>query len=322
MLERYLAFASFDAQLDASVCSCSFSISPQQPMAFFPECITTIIVDQTNNAHLLNKIVVNDCYFFVPENHTGPDAIGLHTQVISGNLETSVCDNTFTRFAYPFLSTTAGRLKEEIVCNEAQGDRGPIASFYLGFSSFQGHLSALIKQNTAQSFTGISAVKDESSELELRAEHNCFIAVNQPGTFALYGSGANASIDAGGGSLRSRGKNNFVGYATDIYAENSTISAQRNWWGPGTVCTTSNDCASTQECRDGFCVGPDTVIIIGSGSVDVSEPLSQPAQCCGRSWEQLLEIPSVSMDVKPDEAQEEESLRNSLVNKLYSLVGS
>ncbi len=318
--QRYLVFESFDAQLDASVCSCKFSISPLQQMVNLPACISTITFDETNDATSLNKIVVYDCSFFVPENPTGPDAIGIITDVPSGYLEALSCNNTFTRILFPFFSSTSGHLNERIVCNEAQGDRATRGSFYLGQSFSQGHLSSVVKQNTAQSFTAISTLKDGSSVLELQAEQNCFIAVNQPNTSALYGVGT--IIDAGGGALGSRGKNNFVGYATDIYAENSAISAQHNWWGPGTMCTTNSDCAPTQECRDGSCVGPDTVIIVGSGSADVSEPLSQPAQCCGCSWEQLLELPSVSIEVKPDATQKEESLWNSLVNKLYSFFGS
>ncbi len=319
----YLWFQdSFDAQLDVTVCSCAFS-NPGLQSATPIYNIATIIGATSTAEFLRHTIAINDCHFFVPENSTGQVVMGILKEVIKGTVEASACNNRFTRIVYPIFSTSADYLKEEIVCNEAQGAKEAIGAFYTAVSTNQGHLSSTARNNTAQSYIAISAHQFVSAELELLVEHNCFLAIDKPKTYALFGSGdVTATIDAGGGSLGSHGSNNFVGFATDIYAANFAISAQHNWWGPGTVCTTNNDCTPTQECRDGSCVGPDTVILIGSGSADVSEPLSQPAQCCGCSWEQLLEMRSVSTNGKTEVAQKEESLWNSLVTKLYSLIGS
>lgn len=114
--------------------------------------------------------------------------------------------------------------------------------------------------------------------LQISAKGNCFDGQGS-GFGGLIGS--DFGTGGAGSATITAHKNSIVGFIFDIadFGANVNYFAQRNWWGPGNSCTTGTDCASTQICSKGICIGPDNVLNLGTGIVDVSNPLDKSIKC-------------------------------------------
>jgi len=89
-------------------------------------------------------------------------------------------------------------------------------------------------------------------DLKVKLQGNVFDGRGSSGRAMLFvdeGTTNVAAIDVGGGVLRSLGGNSFVGFSVDVEAVDYAVIAKHNWWESP--------------------LGPDSVQLIGSGSVEV-----------------------------------------------------
>lgn len=239
------------------------------------------------------KLAVESCRFEEPQENTliQNTAVQLDTENSKTKLsvKNSTVINVFDNFV-TFLDGN-GTQKVELIGNTGSG----FEVFYAALtqassnpvSNPQKITQVLIKDNTFRGGDNFGAIAvlpnlDGNStpwdSLQILAKGNCFDG--QGSGFAGligfdFGSGGagNATITAH--------KNSIVGFTFDIADFNANVNyfAQRNWWGPGNSCAAGADCASTQICSNGFCTGPDNVLNLGTGIVDVSDPLDKSIEC-------------------------------------------
>ncbi len=251
--------------------------------------------DESYHVHILqgsgpNKVTVKRCRFEEPLYNINQQITAIQSIITDTDSHMTVKDNTFVNVYDNIVSwMLAGATNDHWEIRDNCGS-GAGTFFFTYNISAEAITEAHIVDNI---FTGGSALGAIGAlaqaapwkKIALKVERNCLDGQGA-GFAGLYGIGSvgqNALLDAGLGALGSKGHNNITGYEFDIYNISEdpglTISAQKNWWGEGNPCSNNSECASTQTCRKGVCVGPDNVVNTSNAVVNVSKPLSHPAKC-------------------------------------------
>ncbi len=239
----------------------------------------------------LSKVTIKGCRFEEPLDNASAQITGIQNTILNADSHIIVKENTFVNIFDNIVS-----YPQEGITNEQWNITGNCGSgvetFFITFNA--GAEEATTEAHIVDNiFTGGSALGAIGAygqaaswkKLALNIERNCLDGQGA-GFAGLYGIGSvgqNALLDAGLGALGSKGHNNITGYEYDIFNISEdpglNIFARKNWWGEGIPCSNSSECASTQTCHKGVCVGPDNVVNDSNAVVDVSKPLSHPAKC-------------------------------------------
>ncbi len=237
-----------------------------------------------------NTVKVKGCRFEEAPANAFQQVTGVASVLQDSSNTITITDNTFVNlYDNIFTSPLTGTTQEQI---NISGNCGSGINTFFGTVNY-GAAKAIIEGTISdnyysggQGLGGIGvAVIAPWKKLLIKVERN-YLDGQGTGNVGLYGSAFSgtetgpAILDAGCGSLGSKGKNSIVGYFFDVANDTGlTIFARKNWWGQGNPCTAESQCTATQECKKGFCVGPKHVVNEGDGVIHVSMPLSYPPLC-------------------------------------------
>jgi hypothetical protein len=253
---------------------------------------------------------INHCHFEEPLVNTTKQVTAFQLNVTNSNadfsIENCVITNVFDNIVTILLGD--GTLKGSIIGNHCSG----FEAFFAALTELSSHSvpnpqrfeDILIEKNTfvggenagailvAPNFNGISS---PWVNLTINVKKNCFDGLGTG--FAAFFGFSGASGGAGNNANIIAHKNSITNFGFDILDLGANVNyyAQKNWWGEGFPCYTGADCTSRQTCHNGSCIGPFRVFNLGTGVVDVSNPLTAPPRFC-RCFLKLLPPPTVSLE--------------------------
>ncbi len=221
---------------------------------------------------------IKNCYFEEPVENSSEFVVGIaHNNSTNTQTDIKIVNNTFNNLYDNIITFSTGITREiyTIAHNTGTGLDG----FYTAISSLSETPNSLntkvkIENNNFQGGNDFGAVNVVSGftgddapwhNLKICVEHNCFDGLGS-GFAGLAGYDfASNTVGAGNATINAH-KNNIVGFQYDIYDEFANVNyfAEKNWWGQAS--------------------GADSILNLGSGIVDVSNPLHHPIDCPLETW--------------------------------------